>query len=542
MTTYLISSGFALSGSTLFSGTTSSTVNLQSGDIVSVLTGGTIENIELAGETVFVSRGGSAFAVSVGSGAVLSAIASAVLNGDVIESGGTVWEGGTTNNNTNMVILSGGLLDIGPATGSQALPVYVYSGAEVEFGGVAATGALSTSNTASTTIITVSATGLAHQQVVITGSGITFTSTSTGGVNNRSIFTFTSQSPGPQPCYAEGTLIDTPEGPRAIEDFQEGDLVTVQRGGQRVAEAVRWIGRSRIDLSRHARPENAAPVRVKAGALADNVPSRDLVVSPEHCLILNGKCVPVKLLINGGSIVRDFPAEPFSYYHLELDRHGILLAEGAEAESYLDTGNRTMFDNADGPRVLHPDFDLPTAERWTKDACAPLADVPGDVAPIWQALAERSSALGFEVPTPALVANPDVHLIVDGKRVQPASERNGRYVFMVPAGARSVTLGSRFCIPADKMIPGLRDTRRLGVRVDQMSIRTMTDETVLPADHPALAQGWNEVEQDDATMWRWTDGAGVIPWDNVEGSAVLTIRCKPVAEYPVYDEKLRLVA
>ena len=202
-----------------------------------------------------------------------------------------------------------------------------------------------------------------------------------------------------------------------------------------------------------------------------------------------------------------------------------------------------MFDNANSPRLLHPVFEVnATAERWTTDACAPLTTTPDQVAPVWQALAERSVALGFKIPTPTMIANPDLHIMVDGKRVQPTSDRNSRHVFMVPAGARSITLNSRFCIPADKMVPGQRDTRRLGVRVDWMAIRSSTSETILPADHPGLRQGWNDVERDGTAMWRWTDGAATIPWQSIQAAAVLTVCCTPVNHYPLHDEKLRLVA
>ena len=67
-------------------------------------------------------------------------------------------------------------------------------------------------------------------------------------------------------------------------------------------------------------------------------------------------------------------------------------------------------------------------------------------------------------------------------------------------------------------------------------------ETILSADHPALQEGWNDAERSGAAMWRWTDGAATIPWDNITGSAVVTVRCTPVDQYPVYDETLALVA
>lgn len=545
MTTYSITNGETLVGSNLYSGgNLISTFTPLATDTISVLSGGTIYATDLT-SLVSVVSGGTLLNDTIDTGAVVSTVVGATVSADTILNGGTLVEKGNVNA-TDLTVSSGGVLNLINNTGTQSVPVYVHSGGQIEFGGIAATtlSALVVTSTASTTTLTISTSFLSQEKVVIAGPGITFTS---GSLNSHPVFTFSSDSPllssvSSTLCFMQGTLIDTPDGPRAIEAFQAGDMVTVLRDGQRVAEAVRWIGHSSIDLSRHAYAERAAPVRIMAGALGQNLPLRDLVVSPEHCLILDGKCVPAKLLVNGASVIREYRAEPFTYYHLELDRHGILLAEGAPTESYLDTGNRAIFDNADSARQLHPSFDMPTPERWSTEACAPLAQVPDEVAPVWQALAERAETLGYQIPTPTLVTNPDVHLVVDGKRVQPIANRNGRYAFMVPAGARAVTLASRFCIPADKMIPGIRDTRRLGVSVDQMSIRTTTDEIVIPADHPGLTEGWNDVERDGATMWRWTDGAAVIPWDNIDGSAVLTIRCKPVADYPVYDEKLRLVA
>jgi hypothetical protein len=431
----------------------------------------------------------------------------------------------------NMVADVGGLVEL-VATGN-------YSMSALSGTSIFAAQVTTNTNTAETSggVLTTSNITANRTSVTILNGFQTFTSSvaTLFGLSNRVLFTIT--------CFAAGTHILTADGERVIEAIQPGDMVTVLRDGQPVQEAVTWVGSSRIDLSRHAHPELAAPIRVMAGALAQNVPARDMLLSPEHCLVLNDRCVPVKLLVNGATIVREFPAEPFTYYHIELEKHGILLAEGAQSESYLDTGNRASFDNADAPKLLHPTFDVnPTSDRWKTDACAPLASVPDEVAPIWQTLAQRAADLGMTIPTPKLIENPDVHLIVDGKRLQPTSDRSNRFVFMVPAGATSVALASRFCIPADKMVPGVRDTRRLDVSVDWMAIRTTTAETILAADHPGLTSGWNDAETDGATTWRWTDGSAVIPWDGIEGSAVLTVRCAPVAEYPVYDEKLRLVA
>ena len=346
-----------------------------------------------------------------------------------------------------------------------------------------------------------------------------------------------------KPCYFGSTFIRTADGEVSVSSIQAGDYVTVYRDGNERSEPVIWVGHSIIDLNQHAHVEDVAPIRIRKDAIASNQPSRDLLVSPEHCMILNDRCVPAKLLINGGSITRDYPTEPFEYFHIELERHGILIAEGAYAESYLDTGNRSCFDNADVPSLLHPKFELnATSLRWQTDACAPLASIEHEVAGLWQTLADRSAQLGF-VPAPVeAAADPDVHLLVDGKRIQPMSNQDGRYVFVVPQGAQAVLLASRHYIPADRMISDIRDTRRLGVRVGWMAIRQDAQETVLSADNPTLREGWHDAETDGATSWRWTDGAAMIPWDNVSDATVLTICCIVSNWYPINHQMAALAA
>jgi len=346
-----------------------------------------------------------------------------------------------------------------------------------------------------------------------------------------------------RPCFMEGARIRAARGDVPVETLTAGDEIVVIRDGSEMLEPVKWVGTSRVDIARHRHAEDVAPIHIRKDAIADGQPATDLLVSPEHCLILDGFCVPAKLLVNGGSIFSERDHAPFTYYHLELERHGIVLAENTPAESYLDTGNRSLFDNADGPRQLHPNFTVDTeSERWLTDACAPLAQVPDQVDPIWRRLAERSQQIGFPIPSVQTVESADLHIVANGHVIRSVSDNDTRYVFVVPAGVTSVSLASRFCIPADKMIASQRDSRRLGVSVHWIAIRTDGGETIFPADHPALQEGWNEPESDGKTIWRWTDGSASIPWDNVNGSAVLTVRCFPVAQYPVYDEHTRLVA
>ncbi len=85
-------------------------------------------------------------------------------------------------------------------------------------------------------------------------------------------------------------------------------------------------------------------------------------------MFVDGVPIPIKHLINGCTIVQEMRDE-VTYYHIELDQHDVLLAEGLPVESYFDTGDRSNFDNGGGPVRLHPDF---SARMWEATGCAPL--------------------------------------------------------------------------------------------------------------------------------------------------------------------------
>ncbi len=153
-------------------------------------------------------------------------------------------------------------------------------------------------------------------------------------------------------CYYPGTFVRTPVGDIAVDALRIGDEVVTADG--RVLP-VRWIGRNTVS-TRLRDPLTVLPIRIKAGALADNVPERDLLVSPEHAMFIDGLLIQAHVLVNGVSIVRerDVP-ETFSYHHVELAEHALLLAEGAPAESFVDNVHRRAFDNWEEHQALYGD-------------------------------------------------------------------------------------------------------------------------------------------------------------------------------------------
>ena len=324
-------------------------------------------------------------------------------------------------------------------------------------------------------------------------------------------------------CFAGGTGIRTPDGDIPVEALRPGDLVAVREHGLTRYRPVVWIGERHLDLTGHQRPELAAPVRIRRDAIGPGLPSKDLLVSPDHCLVLDENLVPAKLLINGMTVVQDRSVPAVSYYHVELAAHGVLLAEGLPVESYLDTGNRAFFANAGLALLLHPEFHVNAGLRcWETDACAPLAVSQPVVAPIWERIATRAVRLGFERPEHATTTDADVHLVVDGKAIYPVAVRDGCHSFALPRCGRSVRLMSRWDIAGD-LFPALDDWRRLGVRISRMTLRAGAVWQEIPPDDPSLRTGWHSVERDATTIWRWTDGSAVIPVETGGGPAVLDI-------------------
>jgi hypothetical protein len=137
-------------------------------------------------------------------------------------------------------------------------------------------------------------------------------------------------------CFLKGTKIRMAEGERAIEELAIGDLLPTIFGGLR---PIRWIGRYPFRKSDPSRPwvKEALPVRIARSALAPGVPHADLYVTGGHSLLINGVLAPAELLINGTTITRHEPTgcDELEYFHVKLESHDVVYAEGAPAETLL---------------------------------------------------------------------------------------------------------------------------------------------------------------------------------------------------------------
>ena len=150
------------------------------------------------------------------------------------------------------------------------------------------------------------------------------------------------------------------------------------------------------------------PILNRSGALGENVPHRDLRVSPEHALFIDGALVAADLLVNGASIVQCEAPVDLEYFHVELARHDVILAEGAAAESFAACDNRGVFANA--VEFLHRNAS-DDVEQWA--FCAPHMS---DGAAPNQCETALNTRAGLKAPprVGALVGNLDV---IDGRRI-----------------------------------------------------------------------------------------------------------------------------
>ena len=357
--------------------------------------------------------------VNISAGATIKDTTTTVLNTGTIDDAGTLIVTGNLAGNGTLDVAGtasiAGSLDpsqsiyFGSGTGDLILgtaegltnAITVAANAEIEFAGITITSATAAPVSGSEYDITVTATGASGA----ISFSLTDVTTSTGLAPVLSFGTATDGNAylDIQPCFAQGTRVATPHGDVAVENLIEGDMVLTVSGG---AKPVKWIGHRHVDCRTDQSPAEYWPVRIARNAFGPARPHTDLLLSPDHAVFVDGALIPAKHLINRVSITQE-PRAHITYWHVELDQHDAILAEGLPCETYLDTGNRTAFANADVV-ALRPSFERPAedvwAAAWADKACGPLVQDGPVLARLRESLADRAVALGLELPATADVA------------------------------------------------------------------------------------------------------------------------------------------
>ena len=174
-------------------------------------------------------------------------------------------------------------------------------------------------------------------------------------------------------CYLRGTCIRTPEGERRIEELKIGDPVVTISGE---SKPIKWIGRQRFKKSGKCWPKDFEPIRISRFALDERTPHRDLCVSPNHAIYIDGVLIPAKYLINGINITQCAPegADIIEYLHIELFAHDVIYAEGATAETF--GSRREARDHFDNFYEYYPAVPQRARNRASSVRAAALGRVP----------------------------------------------------------------------------------------------------------------------------------------------------------------------
>jgi hypothetical protein len=208
-------------------------------------------------------------------------------------------------------------------------------------------------------------------------------------------------------CFLAGTRILTDRGEISIENLKIGDLLITERG----AKPIKWIGRRNYSKTGSEWPSNVMPIRIRQGAIDSATPRRDLYLSPSHALFIDGKLIQLSHLTNRTSIHPDLPrgVSTIHYFHIELDTHEIIFAEGAPVESFLSTWDRreTFSNFAEYGRLYEDDGAFPMKPYaliygygardemlgLLRRAAWPIVDIRDPVQVVYDRLAKRSKEL-----------------------------------------------------------------------------------------------------------------------------------------------------
>ena len=187
------------------------------------------------------------------------------------------------------------------------------------------------------------------------------------------------------PCFTPGTMITTPAGQRPVERLSKGDMILTLDNGFRPIE---WINSVSLDARRLWLDPSLRPIRLRAHAFGPDQPNREMLLSPQHRVLMRGwqtelmfgvgeGLAAVRHLLNDHSVTRAMDVDDVTYIHFMFDRHEVVCANGLWAESFLpgpltvtslEEGSRQellkIFPELDAEQIPEMTSARPILKRW----------------------------------------------------------------------------------------------------------------------------------------------------------------------------------
>lgn len=337
-------------------------------------------------------------------------------------------------------------------------------------------------------------------------------------------------------CFLAGTFIRAQYGMVRVEDIMPGDLVYgLGHNNTWQLRQVTWVGKQTATVAAYKHDDLAGyPVCIRRNAIDEGVPFADLYVTSEHCMFFDDYFVPIRMLVNGKTIFYDRSFTTYEYYHIELEKHSVIAANGALSESYLDTGNRHYFTsksiiNTASTRV----------KSWDRDAAAMLITKRGGVEAIFNALDQRADRMSVALiePKKERTNNPDVYLVTDkGGKIAPVRVTDKEVLFELPSVIKNVRLMSRTYRPCDVWGPHHDNRHDYGILVGDIIIHQEQEKYKLNTHLSGKElSGWLPQFHSRA---RWTSGNALIPLKPEEDdrNILLSIQIVETGSYAVNEQ------
>lgn len=324
-------------------------------------------------------------------------------------------------------------------------------------------------------------------------------------------------------CFLTDVQIETPSGAKFVQDLRVGDeIITVENNQKYVQKITSIVSKNVIVMNK-----DQSPIRILKSAITDNVPYKDLLITPEHCLFIEGQFIPARMLVNGRSIIQDTSYTTYDYYHIETEEHSVVIADGMLTESYLDTGSR-----------INNHLSVTGKKTWENDAAAPLNTSQNFVETIYKQIENRANLQNFPDNSVKnkLTYDRDLYLTTPEGHILSAIYTKGNYIaFRLPPNVDHVTLHSRTSRPSDVVGPFIDDRRSLGVLINNITLsdndQTFTIDTYLNIKN---LSGWSIQEP---TKCRWTLGKAELPLTKRTKDTIGILRISVISGGPYIVEE-----
>jgi len=298
-------------------------------------------------------------------------------------------------------------------------------------------------------------------------------------------------------CFLAGVEIETPSGVKLVENLKVNDEIFTLKNNKKIIQKITRVFSKKTIVKN----KDQFPIRILKSAISDNVPHKDLLITPEHCLFIQGSFIPARMLVNGSSIIQDTSFNSYKFYHIETAEHSIVTADGMLTESYLDTSTQ-----------VNSYLSIKGTKTWEEDAIAPLNTSRDFVEPIYKELEKRAQQKGLvdSRPKNILATDPNVFLTTyEDKKLLPLYTKDNCIAFRLPPGVEHVTLHSRSSRPSDIVGPFVDDRRYLGVLINSVTLSDINEtsniDTYLKIEN---LPGWSIQEDKNS---RWTLGCAELP-------------------------------